>query len=88
MRPWAGSPGARSREDDDDDVGKEVEDDDDDEQDDEDMEIEVDEEKVPQSATSCSPLDALFEMTSKTFDGRDGHAHLLDGTSVTFVTHR
>nr|QEE82517.1 LBX [Urechis unicinctus] len=71
VRPWAGSTG----DDDDDDRHK-----DEDEGDDEDeVEIEVDEVKVPLAdGKNCSPLDALFQMTSKTFDVREGRSHLLE----------
>ena len=46
--------------------------------DDNDEEIEIDEEKPPQDK-SVSPLDALFQMTSKTFDGRAADGSLQPG---------
>ena len=36
-------------------------------------EIDVDEEQLPVTKKGVSPLDALFKMTSKTFDGQDPH---------------
>ncbi|ELU03843.1 hypothetical protein CAPTEDRAFT_209539 [Capitella teleta] len=70
LRPWAtSSPEGRTEDEmDDDDL--------------EDEEIEVDDEKPPKSSSKTSPLDALFQMTSKTFDSRDGRLHPLDGLLV------
>ena len=47
-----------------------------------DEEIDIEDEKPPQGKSGVSPLDALFQMTSKTFDGRGPDGQLQEGMSI------
>lgn len=76
VRPWADSPPPRSES-----CSSDQRDDADDDVDDEEISVD-DEPKVVPKGNSVSPLDALLQMTSKTFDGQDSQNSGGDGKFV------
>ena len=84
VRPWVESPPPRSESCPSENRGDEEyrEEDEDDEEDEGEEEIRVDDEpKIIPKGNSVSPLDALLQMTSKTFDGLDSQNQGGDGKS-------
>nr|ABQ10642.2 homeodomain protein Lbx [Platynereis dumerilii] len=71
VRPWADSPPPRSESCPSENRGDEDDEDDDDDGEDEEIRVDDDQPKLIPKGNSVSPLDALLQMTSKTFDGLD-----------------